>query len=247
VKITDHLPVPSNPRRNGFFVPRAHPVFNRDLPLILQGRLLALALLTALLVSSAHAAEPVEHDVTVLVMATGEGPDRVAISYAHVVNHSQLAAGVLRLARATRVATGEVSVREEPVARGSTEKATSAEFTAPGLVRGRSGGLPVEAIADWLPDWRRMQLVFVVGDRYTFAGPASGETSGYSLRLMSGTTAYQYDVERIGGGGQAEGQADPGQRASSLWGGIRMALIGLSAAAACVAAWILVQSFRRGS
>ena len=222
-------------------------------------RLGLLALLSFSLLGSpaARASAVTEYDLTVLVMATAEGPDRVAISYAHVVNHSQLAAGVLRLARATRVATGGVGMREESVARGSTEKATSAEFTAPGLVRGRSAALPVEAIADSLPDWRRMQLVFVVGDKYTFTGPASGAANGYRIRLMSGPTAYQYDVERTGLGEQPGGQADSGQRgkpggvsgqrAGSLWGGIRMALIGLSAAAACVAAWILVQSFRRGS
>jgi hypothetical protein len=195
----------------------------------------------------------VEHDVTVLVLATGPEADRVAISYSHVVNHSQLAAGAVALARAAGVKTGEVAIREEPVWRGSQERATSAEFAAPGLVRGRSGPLPVEAIARSLPDWRRMRLVFAVGEKYQFAGPESGEAAEHRIELVNqAPTAYQYDVERIGRGEQASGEAEgegeasgaPGGGAVSLWRGIRLALIGLSAAAAGVAIWILVRTFR---
>lgn len=194
-----------------------------------------------------------QHDVTVLVLATGPGPDRVAISYSRVVNHSQLTSGVKALGQAAGVTTGEVEIREEPVLRGSPERATSAEFAAPGLVSGHPGPFPVEAIARSLPEWRRMRLVFAVGEKYQFAGPESGEAAGYRIELLpQAPTAYQYDVERMERGEQAsqeaegEGEAPRAPRggAVTLWEGIRLALIGLSAAAAGVAVWILVRALR---
>lgn len=194
-----------------------------------------------------------EYDLTVLVLATGPGTDRVAISYSHVVNHSQLAAGVRALARATKVKVGEVAIREEPVLRGSQEQATSAEFAAPRLVRGGAGPFPVEAIARSLPDWQRMRLVFAVEESYRFSGPERGRTDDYQLELvgLAGAT-YQYDVERIDKEEQAPKEAGAEDRASgapdggaiSFWGGIRLALIVLSAAVAVAAVWILVRAFR---
>ena len=218
---------------------------------------LALFLLAALVLSLTRVRAAADYDVTVLVLATEEGPDQVAISYARVVDHAELATAVKSLSRQLGVTPGNLSLQEEPVQRGSAERATSAGFSAPGLVSGRSGELPVLAIARALPNWRHLQVAFLVGRGFAFHGPRDGEIAGYRIRLVGQDTAYQYDVERMDRGNLTQGEATRGpektsshgnaREATSLWGGIRIALTGLSAVAAVAAIWMLVQSFRRRS
>ncbi len=217
---------------------------------------LVLLLLSGLVFAPTRVSAAADCDVTVLVVATGEGPDQVAISYARVVNHSQLASAVKELSRELGVIPGNLSLQEEPVQRGSRERATSVAFAAPGLVSGRVGELPALAVARALPGWRHMQVAFLVGKGFAFHGPSDSEIAGYRVRLVGQGTAYQYDVERMDRGSGAEGETSATQEdasrgrareATSFWGGIRMALIGLSLAAAVAAIWILVRSFRRQS
>ena len=233
---TGHLPAPPSRRRIA--------------PLVLL-------VLSSLFLLPTRVSAAADYDVTVLVLATGEGPDQVAISYARVVNHSQVASAVKDLSRELGVIPGNLSLQEEPVSRGSRERATSAAFSAPGLVRARPRELPVLAIARALPDWRHMQVAFLVGKGFTFHGPSDSEIAGYRVRLVGEGTAYQYDVERMDRGNGAEGETSATQaeapsrgrarEATSVWGGIRRALIGLSLAAAVAAIWILARSFRRQS
>lgn len=218
------------------------------------GRLVLLAV-ALLLCRQTNAWTTAKHDVMVLVLTRRHGPDQVAISYSHVVNHSRLTAAVAALSRDRGVAVGELSIREEPELRGSQTMVTSAKFVADGLASGGSGRLPVLAIARALPDWRHMRLVFVLGGESVITGPETSDQGGYRIRLIGNSAGYQYDVERMEGEQPAHG-TDKGERArepaldrtaSRLWETARIALIALSGAAACAAAWILVQSFRRGS
>ena len=202
-------------------------------------RLVLFFVLSLLLCASpaARASAPADYDLTVLIVATGPGPDQVAISYSHVVNHSEFAAAVKALSRDVGITAGSPSLREEPVLRGASELATSAVFLAPGLVRGRTGELPVLALARALPDWRHLRLVCLVGKDFRFAGPGDRSAEGYRIRLVGKGTSYQYDVERTNRGESAEGEkpagseatpaATSGQKASWLWGGIRAALFAL--------------------
>ncbi len=128
-----------------------------------------------------HAAP--RYDTTVMVVNTGDGACEVAVAWDRVESHQAVARAVTSLARAIGARVSGLAVREEPLVRGTSARATSAEFRAVGLVR--SGApLPVEALARALPDWAGMRLAFLLGPSFTFVGPPQGEAAGAQFRLL---------------------------------------------------------------
>ncbi len=152
---------------------------------------------------------PARCDLTVLVLAAPpEGAPSspsalVALSYAHLVDHQRLRSAIADLAARTRIKASDVRIEDSPLERTASSSqadlATAAQFQAPGLVRPHSGVLPVGSIIRALPDWRRMRLIFLVGDRFPFRGPHQAAADGFVLRLLNQVAAYEYDVERMSG------------------------------------------------
>jgi hypothetical protein len=162
---------------------------------------------------AAPAAERVPYDLVVLVVAGPGVPERVALSYAGLVEGERLRGAVERLAAETGARVTGLVVSDEPVERGLQARATAAKFTAEGLLRA-GGPLPVAAFAEALAQWRRMRLVFVVDQSFPFAGPDSYATEGLAVTLIEGTPeaapggkpersravhVYEYDVVRMKG------------------------------------------------
>jgi hypothetical protein len=139
---------------------------------------------------------PAEYDLTVIVLAPDVGPSQVALSYPTVMDHEAVAGGIRELAERTGAAIGEVEMRDERRGRGMEEEGTAASFLALGLLLPRAGALPVGPIVRSLPDWSRMRLVFVVGEKATYSGPVDTNADGFVVRLVNRMKPYEYDVER---------------------------------------------------
>jgi len=141
-----------------------------------------------------------DHDLTVIVFAPDAGPARIALSYSTLIDRNTLLEGLEALAQAAGVSIGQVEVEDGQQARGYPEKATAAQLTAHGLVRAQTGTLPVGPIVRSLPEWHRMRLVFIVGERFSFVGPSDVSAEGFVVRLVNRMKPYEYDVERKSGG-----------------------------------------------
>ncbi len=207
------------------------------------GSWLGLVALVGLLGRPAGAAEG--PDLLVIVMSTGPDTAQVALSYGRVVKHDALAAGGRALGRATGATVGKVTAKEERLLSDEKARGTSAEFTARGLVR--SGApLPVAALARSLPEWRRLQLVFLPGRQFVFAGPEQGTVAGRDFFVVRGNDSYQYDVggTRREGAGGTESPEGAGREARGLPEGIRNILLGVSGLLFALGAWILWHSRR---
>jgi len=202
-----------------------------------------------------RSADPVRCDLTVLVAAhpSEAGPSSasalVALSYAHLVDHQRLRAAIADLAARTRAKPSDVLIEDSPLERttsssqGLATLATAAQFQASGLVRPQSGVLPVGGIIRSLPDWRRMRLIFLVGDEFPFRGPHQAAADGFVLRLVNQVAAYEYDVERMSGRISPPEEPSPtGPPAEPL---VPAALIGLVTGLA--AGWLLGGPLRGGA
>ncbi len=141
-----------------------------------------------------------DYDLTVIVFAPDAGPAQIALSYSSLVDRSTLLEGIDALAQAAGISIDQVEVEDGQQARGDPEKATAAQLTAHGLVRPQTGTLPVGPIIRSLPDWRRMRLVFIMGERFPFTGPLGASADGFVVRLVNRMKPYEYDVERKSGG-----------------------------------------------
>ena len=201
----------------------------------------------------------IPYDLVVIVMAGSEGPARVALSYAEQVNHRRLRAAIGSLGAETDARIWGVAAADEAPERGSRGLATGAEFTATGLVA-PGGGLPVAPLAEALPDWRRMRLVFVVDEDFPFTGPNTYTEADFSIVLIrhagepgepdSAVHVYEYDVVRMNGGtapAVASGRQPPKRPARP---GAPFRRLGTPAAVvlaigALAAAWFAVSRARR--
>ncbi len=191
---------------------------------------------------AALAANRVPYDLVVLVVAVPGAAERVAVSYAGLLDGERLRGAVQRLAAGTGARITGLVVVDEPVARGSQVRATAAEFTAKGLLGPGGGPLPVAVLAETLPEWRRMRLVFVVGENFQFAGPDRYDGKGFSATLIKGTDVYEYDVVKMNG--ESAPAAEPGHQGRKLpvrggasSRGALIAAVVVSAAAAWFAWW----------
>lgn len=188
---------------------------------------------------AAPAANRVPYDLVVLVVARPGAAERVAVSYAGLVEGERLRGAVQRLAAETGARVTGLVVSDEPVARGSQVRATAAEFTAKGLLGPSGGPLPVAAFAEALPEWRRMRLVFVVGESFPFTGPDRYAGESFSATLIKGTDVYEYDVVKMNG--ESAPAAEPSHQGRKLpvRGGAssRGAPIAAAAATVAAAAW----------
>jgi predicted GIY-YIG superfamily endonuclease len=170
------------------------------------------------------------YDVMVLVYAPDEGPARVAMSYPAVVDHEAIRRGLGELARRSGATIGDVRISDGKLGRGMAEMGTAAEFAARGLVREAQPALPVGPIIRSMPEWRRMRLVFVVGEGFQWAGPRTTAADGFALDLVSSMKPYEYDVEiRSSGPVPPEAAAKP---APGPAGVLPALLIGLPAGVA---------------
>ncbi len=183
----------------------------------------------------AVAAAPPEHDLTVIVFASDTGPAQVALSYPEVIDHQALADGIRRLAEQTGASVGQVEITDSQQAQGMPGQGTAAQFAAEGLVRVRTGALPVGPIIRSLPHWRRMRLVFMVGDDFPFVGPGDTAADGFVLRLVNRMKPYEYDVERKSGGVAPEEETV--EEESGAGALLPAALIGLPAG--LIVGWLL--------
>jgi len=183
--------------------------------------LTALVLLVAVVACSsllpAAGTAPRPYDIVVTVMARSPGPTRVIIVYPKVVDHAAVRAGVAQLGRRAGFTPSALAVRDGLVARDLAARGTDVEFGAAGLVP-KAGALPVGPIVRSIPDWEHMRLVFLLDEGYGFTGPTVAAASGFAVRLVNQTGAYEYDVERTTGTGRppAGPAAPPGLGAGRL-------------------------------
>lgn len=202
----------------------------------------------------------IPYDLVVIVMAGSEGQAQVALSYAEQVNHRRLRAAIGSLAAETGARLSGVATADEAPERGSRTLATGAEFTATGLLEPGRGRLPVSAFAEALPDWRRMRLVFVVGEAFPFTGPNTYTGPDFSIALIkhagepgeprSAVHVYEYDVVRMNGGTAptaASGRQPPKRpaRAGAPFRRLRTPAAVALAIGALAAAWFVLSRARR--
>jgi hypothetical protein len=118
------------------------------------------------------------------------------VSYAERVDHQTLQAGIEGLGARTGATVSEVRVLDQPQEPGAKTLATSAQFTAKGLLPGNTGALPVGAFLRTLPGWQHLRLIFMVGESFRLTSPMSAQVDGFSVRLVNAMKPYEYDVER---------------------------------------------------
>jgi len=164
--------------------------------------------------AEASAFSPAPYDLTVVVLATGPGPTRVALSYSHQVDHDGLREAIRQLCGLANCQATEVAIRDAPLEEGSPVLSTSGEFAAAGLVRAGRGALPVGPVVRSLPEWRHLRLVFMVGEDYPFCGPTDSTVDGFVVRLVNRLVAYEYDVELKGGSVVPPDESAPSDRPS---------------------------------
>jgi len=235
-----------------------------------RGLAVAVAVLAAvassLLAGAGGAAESapqgvgIPYDLVVMVMAGDDGRARVALSYAEQVNHQRLRAAIGRLGTETGARITNLVTSDEPPERGSRTLATAAEFAATGLLEPGRAPLPVSAFAEALPDWRRMRLVFVVGEDFPFTGPNTYTGPDFSIALMkhageptesgSAVHVYEYDVVRMNGGTAptaASGRQPPKRpaRAAVPFRRLRTPAAVALAIGALAGAWFVLSRARR--
>ena len=157
---------------------------------------LAAFILFARPVIAGEAATRPDYDLTVIVFAPDLGPAQVALSYPKLVDHATLRQAIAQLAQKTGATVSGLQIQDGRQARGLPEPGTAAEFSVQGLLNPRGGALPVGPIIRSLPEWRRLRLVFMVGEAFTFLGPTQAMADGFSVRLVSRMKPYEYDVER---------------------------------------------------
>jgi hypothetical protein len=189
----------------------------------------------AVLCWPAVAGAPREHDLTAIVLASDEGPTYVALSYPEVIDHQAVADGIRQLAEQTGASVGQVEITDSQQAQGMPGEGTAAQFTAEGLVRVRTGALPVGPIIRSLPHWSRMRLVFIMGDDFPFVGPGDTAADGFVLQLVNRMKPYEYDVERKSGGAAPEQEMV--EEELGLGALLPAALIGLPAG--LIVGWLL--------
>jgi hypothetical protein len=185
------------------------------------GRLLGRAMgfgaaLLLLFPPAARAAEAVEssapaYDLTVIVMSRPPARTVVALSYSRVIDEARLRAGIATLGERAGVKVSEVRIEEAPLGMGSVERATAAQFLAPGLVEPATGLLPVGAIVRALPEWEHMRIVFIPEEGFRLSGPRDASADGVVVRLVNEMEAYEYDVERMSGKVGPAGEAVPSE------------------------------------
>ncbi len=174
-----------------------------------------LTLWSALGGAGAEAPEPssAPYDLTVVVLATGPGPTRVALSYSHQVDHDRLGEAIRQLCLLANCQATEVAISDVPLEEDSAVLSTSAEFAAEGLVRAGRGALPVGPVVRSLPEWRHLRLVFMAGENYPFCGPTNTMVDGFAVRLVNRLVAYEYDVELKSGRVVPPEESAPSDRA----------------------------------
>ena len=177
------------------------------------------AALLLLFPPAARAAEAVEssapaYDLIVIVMSRAPAPTQVALSYSRVIDEARLRAGIATLGERAGVKVAEVLIEEAPLTKGSAERATAAQFLAPGLVEPATGLLPVGAIVRSLPDWEHMRIVFIPEAGFRLVGPRDASADGVVVRLVNEMEAYEYDVERMSGKVGPAGEAVPSEAQS---------------------------------
>lgn len=189
----------------------------------------------AVLCWAAVAAAPREHELIVIVFASDAGPAHVALSYPEVIDHQAVADGIRRLAEQTGASVEQVEITDSQRAQGMPGQGTAAQFTAEGLVRVRTGALPVGPVIRSVPHWRRMRLVFMVGEDFPFVGPGDTAAGGFVVRLINRMKPYEYDVERKSGGVAPEQRTFEEEAGSGAL--LPAALIGLPAG--LIVGWLL--------
>ena len=152
-------------------------------------------------------------DLTVIVLsrAPALAPTQVALGYSRVIDEARLRAGIAELGKRAGVKVSEVGIEEAPLGMGSSERATAAQFLAPGLIEGGTGLLPVGAIVRSLPDWEHMRIVFLPEEGFRLSGPRDATVDGFAVRLVNQMEAYEYDVERMSGKAGPTGEAVPSE------------------------------------
>jgi len=168
-----------------------------------------------------------DYDLTVLVFAPDAGPAQIALSYPTLIDRKALLKGLDALAQATGASMGHIEIEDAQQARGTPREATAAQLTVEGLVRPQTGALPVGPIIRSLPEWHRMRLVFIMGERFRFAGPLDASADGFVVRLLNRMKPYEYDVERKSGG--VAPQEDVAEEKSASRALLPAVLIGLPA------------------
>ena len=151
------------------------------------------------------------YDLTVIVLSRAPAPTQVALGYPRVIDEARLRAGIAELGERAGVKVSEVRIEEAPLGTGSRERATAAQFLAPGLIEGGTGLLPVGAIVRSLPDWEHMRIVFVPEEGFRLSGPRDATVGGFAVRLVNQMEAYEYDVERMSGKAGPTGEAVPSE------------------------------------
>jgi len=231
-----------------------HPVLP-SLPLAWLARAsFCLALLLAALLADPRfvRAQAGDYDLTVVLVGVSPGPTHLAASYSHPVAHAALRAALAGLARDVGRPVEGMVLQDAPLYPGARVVSTAAEITSPGLVV--SGApLPVAAVMRTFPGWRHLRVAFITGPGFRFAGPGDGGGfAGYRVRLITGPSSYEYDVERTAAGGPPRSTAvppdaraaPPARKARPLLGGTLLLVVILSLGALVVVG-LRVRSPRR--
>jgi len=133
-------------------------------------------------------------DVLVWIDAREQGRHWVSLTYAKVIEKSQVEDYFNRLLSETGWTATNVDISDQSLSASGENPMTSIVFVAPQAVRLDSGTLPIEPIVKALRDLKGMKIVYIVPPDFRFRGLSDFENKYVKISLKRGTNTYEYTV-----------------------------------------------------
>lgn len=158
-----------------------------------QTAALTAAFLTAVIPALAKSAS--QPDLLLIVYATDKGDGQMALTYPGLASRAQVNRDVAALQSTTGWPIKGLTVTEDlSPFRGSTQKMTSAIFTASGAVPATGQYFPIEPIIDALRGYPQVAITYFVSPKYQFHGLRDYDGKDVNITLDQHGSTYSYRV-----------------------------------------------------
>ena len=147
--------------------------------------------------TGARASDSPPPDLVIVVWDTGDGPSRVALSFARQVEPRALERSIAGLGAGQGWKITEIAIRDD----FSPEKQeqTSASFYCQGIVDRSSGKLALEPLLAAFGGEGNFRVAFVVPGMTNFSGPTAFHDERWEVQLFTGEGIYEYEVRPVPG------------------------------------------------
>jgi|GEM_PF-5728009 len=148
--------------------------------------------------TEAAAPESPPPGLAIIVWDTGEGPSRVALTFARQVDPKALEQSIADLGAAQGWRISEVKVRDDEFG-ADRQVQTSATFYCQGIVDRPAGRLGLEPLLAAFGGEGNFRVAFIVPGMTNFTGPAAFRDDRLEVQLFTGEGMYEYEVRPVPG------------------------------------------------